>query len=70
MIHKGDEYMAPARVDFLYLDEKDMIAAGVLNMHECINEMEKVFTLLSNGDYIMGGLNDNSHGILIDFLYG
>lgn len=67
MIHKGDEYMTPARVDFLYLDEKDMIAAGVLNMHECINEMEKVFTLLSNGDYIMGGLNDNSHGILIDF---
>ncbi len=59
--------MKQSRVDFLYLNEKDMIEAGVLNMHECIKEMEKVFSLLSSGDYIMGGLNDNSHGMLIDF---
>lgn len=38
--------MTTSRVDFLYLDEQDMIDAGVLNMHECINEMEKVFRLL------------------------
>src|SRR5699024_4650404 len=44
-----------------------MIDAGVLNMHDCINEMEEVFRLLSSGDYIMGGKNDNSHGMLIDF---
>lgn len=55
------------KVDFLYLNEKDMIEAGVLDMHECINEMEKVFRLLSKEDYIMGGKNDNSHGMLIDF---
>src|SRR5699024_4672003 len=54
-------------LDFLYLDEKDMIEAGVLNMSECIVEMEKVFRLLSKGDYIMGGKNHNSHGMLIDF---
>ena len=59
--------MKTPRVDFLYLDEKDMIEAGVLNMHECIKEMENVFRLLSAGDYIMGGSNDNSHGMLIDF---
>lgn len=44
-----------------------MIEAGVLNMHECIEEMEKVFRLLSLGDYVMGGKNNNSHGMLIDF---
>src|SRR5699024_11719567 len=54
-------------LDFLYLDEKDMIEAGALNMSECIVEMEKVFRLLSKGDYIMGGKNHNSHGMLIDF---
>lgn len=59
--------MEQSRVDFLYLNEKDMIEAGVLNMHECIKEMEKVFSLLSSGDYIMGGLNNNSHGMMIDF---
>ena len=59
--------MDTGRVDFLYLDEKDMIKAGVLNMHKCINEMENVFKLLSEEDYIMGGSNDNSHGMLIDF---
>ncbi len=59
--------MGKPKVDFLYLDEKDMIQAGVLNMHECINEMIEVFRLLSSGDYIMGGKNDNSHGMLIDF---
>ncbi|MHC0551337.1 tyramine oxidase subunit B [Salinicoccus sp. CNSTN-B1] len=59
--------MEQSRVDFLYLNEQDMIDAGVLNMHECIKEMEAVFRLLSSGDYVMGGANDNSHGMLIDF---
>lgn len=59
--------MEKSRVDFLYLNEKDMIEAGVLNMHECIKEMEKVFSLLSSEDYIMGGLNNNSHGMMINF---
>lgn len=59
--------MTNPRVDFLYLNEQDMIDAGVLNMHECIKEMEKVFCIMSDGDYIMGGVNDNSHGMLIDF---
>ncbi|HLS24155.1 MAG TPA: tyramine oxidase subunit B [Pseudogracilibacillus sp.] len=56
-----------SRIDFLYLDEQDMIEAGVLDMKACINEMEKVFHLLSSGDYIMGGKNNNSHGMLINF---
>ncbi len=64
---EGRRKMNTPRVDFLYLNEQDMIDAGVMNMHECINEMENVFRLLSSGDYIMGGVNDNSHGMLIDF---
>lgn len=59
--------MVESRVDFLYLNEQDMIKAGVLNMSECIKEMENVFHLLSEGDYVMGGKNHNSHGMLIDF---
>lgn len=43
------------RIDFLYLNEQDMIDAGVLNMQECINVMEDVFGILSTEDYRMGG---------------
>lgn len=28
---------------------------------------KRYFAYLCSGDYIMGGVNDNSHGILIDF---
>lgn len=59
--------MVKPRVDFLYLDEKDMIEAGVLNMHECVKEMENVFRVMSSGDYIHGGRNQNSHGMMITF---
>jgi ornithine cyclodeaminase len=55
------------RVDFLYLNEQDMIDAGVLDMHQCINEMTEVLKLLSSGDYVMGGKHDNSHGIVVSF---
>ncbi len=55
------------RVDFLYLNEQDMIAAGVMDMAMCVDEMEKVFSLLSKGDYVMGGKNKNSHGIALTF---
>ena len=55
------------RVDFLYLDEQDMIDAGVLNMNQCIDEMTEVFKLLSKGDYVMGGKYGNSHGIVLTF---
>ncbi len=59
--------MKTPKVDFLYLNEKDMIEAGVLDMHECINEMTEVFKLLSAGDYVMGGKYGNSHGIVVTF---
>jgi ornithine cyclodeaminase/alanine dehydrogenase-like protein (mu-crystallin family) len=54
-------------LDFLYLSEPDMIKAGVLDANHCVQTIEEVFTLLSQGDYIMGGPNENEHGIMLFF---
>ena len=55
------------KTEFLYLSESDTIAAGVLDAEKCIDNAEEVFTLLSQGDYLMGGSNHNSHGLGIVF---
>lgn len=49
--------------EFLYLNEEDMIKAGVLDTAHCIDVEEEIFKLLSKGDYVMGGDGHNSHGI-------
>jgi len=54
-------------IDFLYLNEEDMIKAGVKNMTACIEAMEEVVTCLNAGDYVMGGENHNSHGSQVSF---
>nr|WP_320026907.1 tyramine oxidase subunit B [uncultured Acetobacterium sp.] len=59
--------MNDTKIDFLYLSEPDMIAAGVENMAECVDTMIEMFKLMSDGDYIMGGANQNSHGIMLSF---
>ena len=59
--------MNEAKVDFLYLSEKDMIAAGVENMAGCVDAMEEMFKLMKVGDYRMGGANGNSHGCMVMF---
>jgi ornithine cyclodeaminase/alanine dehydrogenase-like protein (mu-crystallin family) len=59
--------MSDTRIDFLYLDEQDMIKAGVLDMAACVKEMTEVYHLMGEGDYIMGGGNGNSHGQPIFF---
>ncbi len=48
------------KIDFLYLNEQDMIKAGVMDMPRCITAMEDMFTLLYKGDYRMGG--DDANG--------
>ena len=55
------------RTEFLYLNESDMIDAGVLDYAGCIGVEEEIFRLLSVGDYVMGGDSHNSHGIPIRF---
>ena len=54
------------KTEFLYLNEEEMIQAGVLDYSRCI-EIEEVFELLSMGDYVMGGDKHNSHGIMMKF---
>ena len=55
------------RIDFLYLSEKDVIEAGVLDGKKCIDCMSEVMDLLSAGDYRLGGEDANSHGIFMSF---
>lgn len=52
---------------FLYLNEDDMLEAGVDNMEACMNVIEEMFVLLNKGDYRMGGENANEHGIRVSF---
>ena len=47
--------MAYPNIDFLYLSEKDMLAAGVDDVLACTDCMEEVLKLLDLGDYRMGG---------------
>lgn len=54
-------------IKFLYLSEPDMIKVGATDMAACVDTMEDMFRLLSEGDYQMGGKNGNSHGIWMGF---
>jgi len=54
--------MSGKKVKFLYLSEKDMIEAGVLDSKRCVEVIEEAFELLGKGDYIMGGVSENDHG--------
>ena len=59
--------MNSTKIDFLYLNEAEMVQAGVTDMHRCIEVMTEVFDLMGKGDYVMGGKNHNSHGVMISF---
>lgn len=54
-------------IDFLYLSEPDMIAAGVTDMAGCVDTMEEMFRLLGQGDFRMAGTNCGSHGSMVTF---
>lgn len=55
------------RIKFLYLSEPDMIKAGVKNMDQCVEAMEDLLITLNKGDYVMAGVNHNSHGAQVIF---
>ncbi|MCR4943500.1 MAG: ornithine cyclodeaminase [Clostridium sp.] len=59
--------MSYPNVDLLYLNEEDMIKAGVTDVVKCTDCMENVLKLLDKGDYRMGGENGNSHGCMFTF---
>ena len=55
------------RIDFTYLSEPDMIAAGVKDIAACVDVMEETLVLLAKGDYRMAGQSGNSHGAQVNF---
>ncbi|XXJ20781.1 tyramine oxidase subunit B [Desulfovibrio caledoniensis] len=59
--------MTNPKIDFLYLNEDDMIEAGVTDMAGCVDAMEEMFRLLKMGDFRMGGAGNNSHGVMMVF---
>ena len=63
----GVIFMAGQAVNTLLLSQKDLIDLGVMNMGECIDVIEGVFSLIGKGDYLMGGPLENEHGQMIYF---
>lgn len=59
--------MANTAINFRYLDESDMIAAGVTDIRRCVNVMEETLELLHSGDFRMSGPDAFSHGAMINF---
>lgn len=55
------------KIDFLYLNEEEMIEAGVADTGRCVEVMEETLILLAEGDYRMAGASANSHGAQINF---
>jgi len=56
-----------SKVEFLFLNEEDMIKAGVLDADRAVDIVGEVITLLSEGDYLMGGRAHNDHGVQLIF---
>lgn len=54
-------------INFRYLNEPDMVAAGVGDLVRCTEVMEEALVLLRQGDYRMAGETGNSHGAMITF---
>ncbi len=59
--------MTDSTHDFIYLNEPDMIAAGVTDMARCVDVMEEALVLLRQGDFRMAGPTAMSHGARIGF---
>lgn len=59
--------MPDTTIEFLYLNEPDMIRAGVTDMADCVDTMSDMLALFSKGDYRMAGSENNSHGAQIFF---
>ena len=54
-------------IDFLYLNEPDMIKAGVLDELRCIEAMRSTISLFGKKDYLLGGPKADEHGLQVNF---
>ena len=59
--------MSDSKVEILFLNEEDMIKAGVLDAERAVDVIGEVVSLLSQEDYLMGGKDHNEHGIQLIF---
>ena len=59
--------MGYPKIDFLYLNEKDMIEAGVLDAAGCIETMRDTLALFGKKDFLLGGPNADEHGLQMNF---
>lgn len=55
------------KIDFLYLNEADMIKAGVLDAAGCIETMRDTLSLFGKKDFLLGGPKGDEHGLQMNF---
>ena len=55
------------KIDFLYLNEEEMIKAGVLDAHGCIETMRDTLSLFGKRDFLLGGPKADEHGLQMNF---
>lgn len=55
------------KIDFLYLNEKDMIEAGVLDAASCVETMRETLSLFGKKDFLLGGPKGDEHGLQVNF---
>ena len=53
--------------EFLFLNEEDMIRAGVLDAGRCIETMEETLSLFGKKDFLLGGPRGDEHGLQVNF---
>ena len=59
--------MAYPKIDFLYLNEEEMIEAGVLDAAGCIETMRDTMALFGKKDFLLGGPHADEHGLQMNF---
>lgn len=62
-----EEERKDTEIDILWLNEDDMIKAGVFDAGKCVDVMEEMMGLFADGDFIMGGPNHDAHGLMLEF---
>lgn len=55
------------KIDFLYLNEEEMIKAGVLDAGRCIETMRDTLSLFGKKDFLLGGPKADEHGLQMNF---
>ncbi|MCR5271942.1 MAG: ornithine cyclodeaminase [Lachnospiraceae bacterium] len=59
--------MGYPEIDFLYLNEEDMINAGVMDAGRCIETMRDTLSLFGKKDFLLGGPKADEHGLQMNF---